>query len=66
MDGGAQGQQDLSGVPPGVQAPLRLDQGGKIEPDAFYAWSEKAREKKAACDEGIITLEEYQEWLKNS
>jgi len=39
---------------------------GKIEPDAFYAWSEKAREKKAECDDEIITLEEYREWLKNS
>lgn len=39
---------------------------GKIEPDAFCAWSEKAREKKAECDDGIITLEEYQEWLKHS
>jgi len=39
---------------------------GKIEPDAFYAWSEKAREKKAECDEEIITLEEYREWMRNS
>jgi len=28
---------------------------GKIEPDAFYAWSERAREKKAECDDGKIT-----------
>ncbi len=35
------------------------------EPNAFYAWSEKAREKKAECDDGSISLAEYQEWLKN-
>jgi len=32
----------------------------------FYLWSEQAREKKAECDSGMITLEEYQKWLKNS
>lgn len=39
---------------------------GKLSPAALYAWGEKAREKKAECEEGKITLEEYQEWLKNS
>ena len=39
---------------------------GKITPAALYAWGEKARKKKAECEEGKITPEEYQEWLKNS
>lgn len=37
---------------------------GKIEQDAFYAWSEKAREKKAKCDASEISLQEFSEWLK--
>ena len=37
---------------------------GRIEPDAFYAWSEQAREKKAACEAGTISLEEFTAWLK--
>ncbi|MCI8740971.1 MAG: hypothetical protein HFG10_12890 [Oscillibacter sp.] len=39
---------------------------GKITPATLYAWGERAREKKAECEEGKITLEEYQIWLKNS
>lgn len=39
---------------------------GKIEQDAFYAWSEKAREEKAKCDAGEINLEEFSQWLKTS
>lgn len=39
---------------------------GKLSPAALYAWGEKAREKKAECEEGKITLAEYQEWLKDS
>lgn len=39
---------------------------GKISPAMLYAWGEKAREKKAECEGRKITLEEYQEWLKNS
>lgn len=30
---------------------------GRIEPDAFYAWSEKAREKKAECETGKISFD---------
>jgi len=37
---------------------------GRIRPEDFYLWSEQAREKKAECDEGKITLEEYRKWLK--
>lgn len=37
---------------------------GRIEPQAFYAWSEQAREKKAQCEEEVISLEEFAEWLK--
>lgn len=39
---------------------------GRIAPGAFYAWSEKAREKKAECGDGIITLEEFGQWLRES
>ena len=39
---------------------------GKITKDEFYFWSEKAREKKAECEEGKITLEELGQWLKES
>lgn len=39
---------------------------GKIEQDAFYAWSEKAREQKAKCDAGEISLQEFSQWLKGS
>ena len=39
---------------------------GKITPATLYAWGERAREKKAECEAGKISLEEYQEWLKNS
>ncbi|RCX14350.1 hypothetical protein DFR58_11574 [Anaerobacterium chartisolvens] len=36
---------------------------GKIEQEDFYAWSEKAREEKARCDSGEISLQEFTEWL---
>jgi len=39
---------------------------GRIAAEDFYTWSEKAREKKAECEAGKITLEEYQEWLRSS
>lgn len=39
---------------------------GKIEQDAFYAWSEKAREEKMKCDNGDISLQEFAGWLANS
>lgn len=39
---------------------------GRIEPDAFYAWSEKAREKKAECEAGKISFDDFSEWLGNS
>lgn len=39
---------------------------GKIEQDAFYAWSENTREKKAKCDAGEISFQEFQDWLRNS
>ena len=31
-----------------------------------YAWSEKAREEKKKCDREIISLEEFQQWLRDS
>ena len=39
---------------------------GRVTAEEFYAWSEKAREKKVECDTGAISLEEYQQWLKDS
>lgn len=38
----------------------------RVTAEEFYAWSEKAREKKMECDTGAISLEEYQQWLKDS
>lgn len=32
----------------------------------FYAWSEKAREKKAECEAGKLTREEFERWLMKS
>ena len=37
---------------------------GRVTAEEFYAWSEKAREKKAECDEEKITLGEFEGWLK--
>ena len=37
---------------------------GKIERDAFYAWSKQAKEKKAECAAGIISYEDFIEWLR--
>lgn len=39
---------------------------GRVTAEDFYAWSEKAREKKAECDTGVISYKEYQRWLKDS
>ena len=39
---------------------------GKVLPEEVYAWGERAREKKAECEEGKITLEEFEAWLKQS
>ena len=39
---------------------------GRITDEQFYAWSEQAREMKKKCDRDVITLEEFQDWLKNS
>lgn len=39
---------------------------GKVLPEEVYAWGERAREKKAECEEGKITLEEFETWLKQS
>lgn len=39
---------------------------GRITDEAFYAWSEKTREEKKKCDRDIISLEEFQQWLKES
>lgn len=39
---------------------------GTREADDFYAWSEKAREKKAECEAGELTREEFEFWLEHS
>ena len=39
---------------------------GRITDEQFYAWSEKAREEKKRCDREIISLEEFQQWLRDS
>ena len=39
---------------------------GRISDSEFYAWSEQARAQKKKCDEGSITVEEFQRWLKES
>ena len=39
---------------------------GRISDSEFYAWSEQAREQKKKCDEGSITVEQFQQWLKES
>lgn len=39
---------------------------GKISPEVLYAWGKTAREKKDDCDEGKITLKEYETWLRTS
>jgi len=41
-------------------------QTGRISDEAFYAWSEQARAQKKKYDEGAITLEDFQRWLKES
>lgn len=37
---------------------------GKVLPEEVYTWGERARAKKAECEEGKITLEEFEAWLK--
>lgn len=37
---------------------------GKVLPEEVYTWGEKAREKKAECEQGKITLDEFEMWLK--
>lgn len=44
---------------------LDIDKAGRISDSEFYARSEQAREQEK-CDEGIITAEDFQRWLKES
>ena len=39
---------------------------GKVLPEEVYAWGERARKKKRECEEGKITLEEFEGWLRGS
>ena len=41
-------------------------QTGRISDEDSYAWSEQARAQKKKYDEGAITLEDFQRWLKES
>lgn len=36
---------------------------GKLTREAFYAWGERAREKRAERETGVITTEEFKLWL---
>lgn len=36
---------------------------GKLPPEDFYAWSEKAREKKEVCEAGELARETFFKWL---
>ena len=38
----------------------------RITAEQFYTWSEQAREMKKKCDQEAITLEEFEDWLKNA
>ena len=64
MDTGAEGRQDVSGIPPRVQTPLRLDSRGQDQREpVLRVEREGTREKKAECDSGKITFEEFRDWL---
>ena len=39
---------------------------GKLTKSVFYAWSEEARKKIEDCDSGVISPEEFSQWLKES
>lgn len=39
---------------------------GRALPEEVYAWGERAREKKRECEEGKITPEEFETWIKQS
>ncbi len=39
---------------------------GKLTAEEFYLWSEQARAKKKACDDGTLSLEAFKAWLKQS
>lgn len=39
---------------------------GRITDEQFYAWSKQAQEEKKKCDREIISLEEFQRWLRES
>lgn len=38
---------------------------GRLAQEEFYAWSEKARGKKAECEEGKISFDEFTQWMAN-
>jgi hypothetical protein len=39
---------------------------GRITDEAFYAWSAKARAEKKKCEQGTISLDEFNRWLDES
>ena len=38
----------------------------KLKPEELYAWGERAREKKAECEAGRLSPEDYAAWLRES
>ena len=54
---------DSAGREPQKQAWIKA---GRTTDEQFYAWSEKAREEKKKCDREIISLEDFQQWLRDS
>ena len=39
---------------------------GKCTQEQFLQWAAEARKEKLKCTAGIITMEMYLDWLKNS
>ena len=39
---------------------------GTIKPDKFRLWNYQACEKRDMCQNGEITLDEFEEWLEGS
>ncbi|WP_242956869.1 hypothetical protein [Flavonifractor sp. An82] len=58
--------RDLQDLPQRVQKRFAWIKAKRIDPAVFYEWSAKARKKKDACEQGELTLAEFQAWLKQS
>lgn len=49
-----------------VMQALYLTRNARGLPASVRRYSEKAREEKKKCDREIISLEEFQQWLRDS